>query len=204
MARPEDDAKLVRKAAACSDRAVEELMARHRRLTDLTIRRYADTPEDRSDLRQDVMVVLLERGKKALKAWRPIASFAAYMATIASRRGLRFAKTAARLRSRETPALPSDERELFAEVALQEITDDAPDPLQHLEDSERRAAIASAIVGLSERDRLVIRLRFFEELDGPGLGRVLGISHGAARKAIFDAVRRLREALGELDAPAPA
>ena len=67
-----------------------------------------------------------------------------------------------------------------------------PDPaqvvVQHSEDEEMIRAMA----GLAERDQEILRLRAWEELTGPQIAEVLGISTAAAEKRVTRAVDRLR------------
>jgi RNA polymerase sigma factor (sigma-70 family) len=193
---PHSEPELVRTAAACSHEAFEALMERHRSLLRVVARRFASDEDDRSDLLQEVSVCLLDGRKRALRAWKPIAPFAAYLTTIASRRGIRFAEQQARLPTLVADALPGASEDVLDELLPPEAREAlAPLPPQAVEDAERAAHLHAALITLSDRDRFVLRLRFFEGLDSPGIGRMLGVSKGAARKAVFDATRRLRASL---------
>jgi len=63
---------------------------------------------------------------------------------------------------------------------------------------ERAERVRAALEGLPEPQRVVVHLHRFEELGFAEIGRVLGISEGAARIRAFRAYRQLRGALADL------
>lgn len=195
MRLPDSELALVKLAAQCSDPAFCALVERHRPLLRLTAKRFGETREDQEDLTQEVIARLLDRQKKALQDWRPIAPFAAYLTTIASRRGIRFAQERSRLPGRVAKSLPEARDPLEDGVIPETVAPPSDAPHHHLESAERAELVRRAVEQLSDRDQLLIRLRFFEDLDAVSISRVLGLSHGAARKAVFDALRRLERLL---------
>ena len=197
MARlPRSEPALVRTAAQCSADAFTALLERHRQRLRMIARKYSATLEDREDLTQDVIAGLLNRRKKALCDWRPTAPFAAYLTTIASRRGIRFAQQQARLPERHRRALPDDPPEPWETESTENLpAPDAESPDRRIESAERATLVRQALRQLSERDQLVIRLRYFQDLDGLAIAKLLGVSHNAARRALFRAMRRLERLL---------
>ncbi|NSW58126.1 MAG: sigma-70 family RNA polymerase sigma factor [Armatimonadetes bacterium] len=194
---PSDEAELVETAAACDDRAFCALMDCHRRPLRIIVSRYADNREDRTDLEADVVATLLEDRKRALRAWRPIAPFAAYLTTIATRRCLRWLRARQRLDAQTVPLLylPGEAKEDgFEHLAALDVQD-----LDELAQSRQiYEAVERALDTLPAPDRLVLQLRFEQGMNGPAIARALGIRDGAARKRIFTALRRLAAALREL------
>jgi RNA polymerase sigma-B factor len=55
-----------------------------------------------------------------------------------------------------------------------------------------RQALADALAGVSERERLLIRLRFVEERTQSEIGAVLGVSQMEVSRMIRRLLRRLR------------
>jgi RNA polymerase sigma factor (sigma-70 family) len=88
----------------------------------------------------------------------------------------RRAETRRRLHEREAAAMRS---EIVPEKEW-------PSVVPHLDD---------ALAGLSEKDRRVLLLRFFDDLSLPAVGRALGISEFAAQKRVARALERLRHLL---------
>jgi RNA polymerase sigma factor for flagellar operon FliA len=70
-------------------------------------------------------------------------------------------------------------------------------PLQGLEKSHFKDALADAIAGLPERERLVIALYYDEELNLREIGQVLGVSESRVCQIHSQAAIRLRSRLGE-------
>ncbi len=193
---PTEETMLIETAAACDDQAFCALMERHRRPLRIVVSRYADNREDRADLESDVIACLLEDRKRALRAWRPIAPFAAYLTTIATRRCLRWLRSRQRLESHvgQLPRLPGEsDADGFEHLAAI----DAADPASHVQSRQVEDAVQRALNLLPAPDRLVLQLRFEQGMNGPAIARALGIRDGAARKRIFTALRRLAAALRE-------
>jgi len=193
---PSDDTELIRFAASCSKDAFCEVIDRFERYITLVIARFAPRQTDREDLRSEVVAKLLARKKRALKAWEPRASFGAYVATIAARHCMDWMRRRGRL---QRVALSSGDG-ASPDILLEEIvsSDDADEPERVMEALERRESLRQAIDELSADDRLVLYLRFDQELSGVEISELLGISHGAARQRLFRAVRRLEDRVGQI------
>jgi len=196
-----DEAAVVRKAAACSDSAFEALMGEQQPFLRITIAKYAENREDREDLQAEIIARLLDAGKKPLKAWRPIAPFAAYLCTIAARHCIRWSRRQSALRARELPQLgpPSAGRDPSGVIAELVAAPAACQPDVRVMHGELQRWVVEGLDGLRPRDRLVLKLRFMEGLNGPSIGRALGISDNAAKLAIFKALRRLERVLDETE-----
>lgn len=75
--------------------------------------------------------------------------------------------------------------------------DDAPDPVSILVDRDTRRQLADAIAQLSERDRIVVSLYYFERLTLAEIGKVLGVTESRVSQLHTRAVLRLRAKLTE-------
>jgi RNA polymerase sigma factor for flagellar operon FliA len=112
----------------------------------------------------------------------------------------------------------SDLRELYAQfqltsvVALDELMvagrgdaslaetlpdEGADDPVASLVDQDNRRQLADAIAQLSDRDRVVVTLYYFENLTLAEIGRVLGVTESRVCQLHTRAVLRLRTKLAE-------
>lgn len=192
--------ELIRRAAHCGDDgAFCSLMELHRRHLGVIVARFASCQADREDLQSEVIERLLANDRRALKQWKPIASFRAYLTTIAVRHCITWLQ-------RRTPEVgPSllpgshegDNRlDLVTDVAAAD-TKDVPDSV--IDQIVTREILHDALMELSPPDRLVLALRFEEGMNGPTIARVLGISHNAVRQRVFKALRRLTEVLETFD-----
>ena len=78
-----------------------------------------------------------------------------------------------------------------------DIVDADHDPGQEAEQGELRQAMAEAIAGLPERERLVMSLYYDEELNLKEIGAVLGVSESRVCQIHGQALARLRSRLRE-------
>lgn len=75
--------------------------------------------------------------------------------------------------------------------------DSAVDPVATLVDRDSRRQLAEAVERLSERDRIVVTLYYFESLTLAEIGRVLGVTESRVCQLHTRAVLRLRSKLTE-------
>jgi RNA polymerase sigma-70 factor (ECF subfamily) len=76
--------------------------------------------------------------------------------------------------------------------------EDPDQPEQHLLVSEREDLVRSTLATLPEEQLRVVRLSFFDGLAHSEIAELLGIPLGTVKSRIRLALRRLRDALGEL------
>jgi RNA polymerase sigma factor for flagellar operon FliA len=69
---------------------------------------------------------------------------------------------------------------------------DSIDPQRNLTESELREAIAEAIAGLPEREKIVVTLYYYEELTLREIGDVLGVTESRVSQLHTKAILRLR------------
>jgi RNA polymerase sigma factor for flagellar operon FliA len=81
--------------------------------------------------------------------------------------------------------------------SVTEITDRSANPERETERGTLRAAVAGAISGLPERERLVMSLYYEEELNLKEIGAVLGVSESRVCQLHGQALIRLRSRLRE-------
>lgn len=188
---PEDDDQLlIRRVLADDPGAETELLDRFRGLAiGLARGRFGFDPFVAHEIWQEVVVKLWADDRKALRAWRGEGRFSTYLTVIVVRLCLRHRRTRARREQASEPL----------ESASQVPADDLG-PQQTAARAERRRALAAALAGLSARDRLLLTLRFHDGHEPAEIARLLRLSAGAVRKALFDARKRLRRRL-VADAP---
>jgi RNA polymerase sigma-70 factor (ECF subfamily) len=86
-----------------------------------------------------------------------------------------------------------------AEPLDEAVTARGRDPSQHAESAEIRGALARALAGLPERQRVAVTLFDIEGWPHAEIADALGVPEGTVRSDLFHARRRLREALGSFD-----
>jgi RNA polymerase sigma-70 factor (ECF subfamily) len=205
MRLPKSEPELVAMAARCSSQAFAALMERYRPLLRSVAKRHLPDRESREDLCQDVVERLLDHRKQALRDWQPLAPFGAYLSVIASRLAWRKWQKARRELPVAQLALPAPYEDLPDEwLAVAGTASPVADPAQNATSAELREAVYAALAELSPRDRTLLNLRFFAGLQVKSLAPLIGLTPGAAAKAIFDALRRLErklEAAGHTPSP---
>jgi len=80
------------------------------------------------------------------------------------------------------------------QVSLIDTIEDenAPDPQSNLSVTEQKDALAGAIAGLPEREKLVVTLYYYEELTLREIGEVLGVTESRVSQLHTKAVLRLK------------
>ena len=79
----------------------------------------------------------------------------------------------------------------------QEPTDDAASPLDNLASADASARVRQALVGLSQEQRQVVALSFFESRAHPEIAAVLGIPLGTVKSRLRLAMQHLRNTLDD-------
>jgi RNA polymerase sigma-70 factor, ECF subfamily len=83
---------------------------------------------------------------------------------------------------------------------MRDLICDAPSPEERLLYEESVGRLLDALAGLSPDDREIISLRYASGLDGGEVAQLLGISEANVRTRLWRALKRLRVAVGEMDA----
>ena len=142
-------------------------------------RRYRFTDDGAEEILLEVVGKLWDKDKAALRAWRGDGSLSTYITSIVHRCCL----MELRKRKRRDGELPVEQLDVFP----------AEREPAAIEAEQLRQTCARALADLPERDQGLIHMRFVEERGYDEITASLEISHGAARKAVHTAVRRLRE-----------
>jgi len=90
---------------------------------------------------------------------------------------------------------PNSERDDKSSLASVIRDDSAPDPVTAFETEEVKEILADAIEKLSERERTVVALYYYEGLQLKEIGQVLGVTESRASQLHTKAVLRLRARL---------
>lgn len=178
------EAVLIQSVAAGDQHAADELVRRYRGLiVGLARSRYGFGPQEMDDLLQSVMTLLWRDDFRALRAWRGQGRFSTYLSVIVCRECRRQTGLSRRRSAMETSAV------------FDEPTAPSPAPDQQTLANEQSRALRKALSELNPRDRLVLSFRFFDERRPSEFAPTLGLTVGAARKAVHDALGRLRQKL---------
>jgi len=141
---------------------------------------YRFAPADSEDVLGQIVEKLWKNDREALRRWRNDSPLETYLAVVANRFCLM------RMRAAKRAPSPAGLEELDAIPAR------ATDPEAAV---ERWEACKAALAALPGRDRDIIEMRYLSGLEYEEIVARLGISHGAARKALHTALERLRAEL---------
>jgi RNA polymerase sigma factor (sigma-70 family) len=92
--------------------------------------------------------------------------------------------------------------ELTVTGELPEAPDDEADPADGLDRTRQKRALLIALAELSERERVIVNLRYGAELNASEIGVAVGVEPAAIRKALERARTRLGARIAALLAPA--
>jgi RNA polymerase sigma-70 factor (ECF subfamily) len=179
-------ARLVDQARAGDARARHTLYMQHVDRVFRTVRGMLRSTADAEDVTQDAMLTVLT----SLHKYKPRADarFAAWVMTIA-------VNTARRRFRRRRP-------ELTVTGELPETPDDEADPADGLDRTRQKRALLIALAELSERERVIVNLRYGAELNASEIGVAVGVEPAAIRKALERARTRLGARIAALLDPA--
>lgn len=168
-------AEVVERARAGDTGARRTIYEQHVDRVFRTVRGMLRSDADAEDVTQDAMLAVLTSLHRYRP--RPDTRFAAWVTTVA-------VNTARRRFRRRRP-------ELTATGELPETPDVDADPVGGLDRARRRRALLAALADLSDRERVVVSLRYGAELDATEIGAAIGMQSAAVRKLLERARTRL-------------
>ncbi len=166
------DATLVRRALDGSERAWHDLVRRHEKRVYNFALRMVGHREDAFDLMQEVFVAL----HRNLGTFRGDAQFTSWMLRIATYRCTDFLR-----RRRPTDTLDGDTLE-----------DPATTPFDAAAGGNLNRSLTGALGRLPADQRLVLELKFFQQLTFEEIAAHLDISPNTAKTRMYAALRKLR------------
>lgn len=169
------------------DRAfMEKLYLDHYRLMRAAARKVLLTVEDVDDVVNEALVRLIDKIPllKALECY----TLRAYVVSAVRNTAINWI---VRRDRRARHAFLTDDETLSSLPS----EDGAPDAsILQREDAE---SVKQAILRLSERDRLALTMKYFDDLSDAEIARVLGVGRNSVRPMLMRARRRMREAIAE-------
>ena len=139
---------------------------------------------DAQEITQETFIAAL----RSLRTYQEKKSFKAWLYTIAlnqSRRHLRKRRILERLRTTLTNIIRVDAQKQAS-------------PEEAIIENEKEAVIWTELNKLDERHRIVVILRYFQELSIAEISEILTVNEGTVHSRLHNARERLRSALGQL------
>jgi RNA polymerase sigma-70 factor (ECF subfamily) len=181
------DRELMARLAAGDREALGPLMERHHRRVFRIALAYL---RDRDEARDAVQETFVKAYQGAAR-WDGAAEVAPWLSRIAVNHAIdRYRHGRRRLRA-ETPLLDEEE-------GGPRVTAPAPSPERRAMDREAGERISAALSGLPERQRAVVVLRLYEEMNLDEIARALDMSLGTVKSSLHRALRRMRVSLAGL------
>ncbi len=183
-----DEKGLVRRAQHGDTDAFAVLVSEHQQFVYNLALRALDDAHEAEDAAQDAFV----RAWMALPNFRGQAQFRTWLFRIVTNVCY---NRAPRLR-RELSAIGDEE--------VTELPDETPfgaDPALGVEDAQRRAFLHRQIGSLPENYKVLVTLRYQQELSYEEIASVLSLPLGTVKTGLFRAKAQLREALREFEEP---
>jgi RNA polymerase sigma-70 factor (ECF subfamily) len=180
------DRDLMARLAAGDREALGPLMERHH----VRVHRIALAYLRDSDEAQDAVQETFVKAYQNAARWDGSADVAPWLARIAVNHAIdRYRRGRRRLRS-ETP--------LEIEEHGERIAAPAPSPERRAMDREAGERISAALRGLPARQRAVVVLRLYEEMNLQEIAGSLGMNLGTVKSSLHRALRRMRVTLAGL------
>jgi RNA polymerase sigma-70 factor, ECF subfamily len=186
-----DEQVLVRQAQAGNRPAFEELVSRYDRDVLRLAFNLVRHNEDARDIYQEVFL----RAYKNLQRFRFECSFYTWLYRIATNVCLDHLRRKSTRREDQAPQAEENDgtpRDFFDQQTEHRA---AANPERHLLGQELGQHIASALEGLSPRERMVFELKHYEGLRLRAIGDMLGTSEETVKNSLFRATRKLRASL---------
>jgi RNA polymerase sigma-70 factor (ECF subfamily) len=188
VGRPLDDRELVARAKRGDADAYEELVHAYQGIALRTAYLISGNAADAEEAAQDAFL----KAHRALWRFRPGAPFKPWLLRIVANEA----------RNRRRSAGRHAALALRAEAAGGAASGDAaPSPEAALLGAERREQLLAALNRLGVTDREALACRYFLDLSEAETAAALGIRPGTVKSRLSRALERLREELGEEEAP---
>jgi len=184
---PESDEALVWKAREGDFSAFEKLFERHRDL----VYRYAYQMAPRRDDAEDIVQEAFIKAYQNLKRYRDEAKFTTWLLRITANLGTDRARMYNRRKSLE-------EREAAGSLTWMTVGNYSEDPIDNIEQEERRALLRDAIAALPDHHKNAIVFRDIQEMEYDDIAEFFGCSVGGAKLRVLRARRALRDRLAPM------
>ena len=186
MSNITDERKIIKKAAAGSADAFEQLLLKYQTPIYNLCLRMTGNPEDAADMTQEAF----------LKAWRSLSScqfessFSTWLYRLAPNTCLDYLRS---LKRRPQCSLTVEDDE--GEEQVLDVPDDAPTPEEALLSAEEHARLVYALSQLDASQRQIITLRVVNDLSYAEIAEILDVKEGTVKSRLARARDNLRKKL---------
>ncbi len=181
-----EEKKIIKKAAAGSADAFEQLLLKYQTPIYNLCLRMTGNPEDAADMTQEAF----------LKAWRSLSSFqfessfSTWLYRLTTNTCLDYLRS---LKRRPQCSLTVEDDE--GEEQVLDVTDEAPTPEEALLSAEERSQLVHALSQLEASQRQIITLRVVNDLSYAEIAEILDVKEGTVKSRLARARDNLRKKL---------
>ena len=186
MSNITEERKIIKKAAAGSADAFEQLLLKYQTPIYNLCLRMTGNPEDAADMTQEAF----------LKAWRSLSSFqfessfSTWLYRLTTNTCLEYLRS---LKRRPQCSLTVGDDE--GEEQVLDVTDKAPTPEEALLSAEERSQLVHALSQLEASQRQIITLRVVNDLSYAEIAEILDVKEGTVKSRLARARDNLRKKL---------
>ena len=186
MSNITEERKIIKKAAAGSADAFEQLLLKYQTPIYNLCLRMTGKPEDAADMTQEAF----------LKAWRSLSSFqfessfSTWLYRLTTNTCLDYLRSQKR-RPQCSLTVEDDE----GEEQVLDVTDEAPTPEEALLSAEERSQLVHALSQLEASQRQIITLRVVNDLSYAEIAEILDVKEGTVKSRLARARDNLRKKL---------
>ena len=186
MSNITDERKIIKKAAAGSADAFEQLLLKYQTPIYNLCLRMTGNPEDAADMTQEAF----------LKAWRSLSSFqfessfSTWLYRLTTNTCLDYLRSQKR-RPQCSLTVEDDD----GEEQVLDVTDEAPTPEEALLSAEERSQLVHALSQLEASQRQIITLRVVNDLSYAEIAEILDVKEGTVKSRLARARDNLRKKL---------
>ena len=181
-----EERKIIKKAAAGSADAFEQLLLKYQTPIYNLCLRMTGNPEDAADMTQEAF----------LKAWRSLSSFqfessfSTWLYRLTTNTCLDYLRS---LKRRPQCSLTVEDDD--GEEQVLDVTDEAPTPEEALLSAEERSQLVHALSQLDASQRQIITLRVVNDLSYAEIADILDVKEGTVKSRLARARDNLRKKL---------
>ncbi len=186
-ARADEDRKLVERAVAGEQMAFARLMNRYRDAIYFLLLKMVHDPDDADDL----TIETFTKAFSNLTKYTPDYAFSTWLYRIALNHGIDFI----RRRRMEVVSIHQNPNAQHGDREEMELPAGQPDPEQGYVKKQRNAMMKEAVKKMSPKYRLLIELRYFEELSYKEIAERMQLPLGTVKAQLFRARNLLQQVL---------
>ncbi|MBL4659497.1 MAG: sigma-70 family RNA polymerase sigma factor, partial [Alcanivoracaceae bacterium] len=131
---------------------------------------------------QIILLNLIEKDYHVLKTWQGKGKFSTFLTVIVTRACIKYVNK-------------DKKHQSLDDVITTNFQDSAPEPDELIDSINKLEIIQSRFLQLSERDQLLLSYRLIDELQPIEIAKILNMKAATVRKAIHDALLRLKNKL---------